>query len=243
MDEKVKENLENLLRYQSVDIELKKLNKVLDSDEALIAMNKSKKAFNDAKQTISQCEDQSSALVAMYEELIKYVNDNEELLVELEAAVQPDDEQDLSERVKKLESLKSKFTSAEKKAHDIDDKSKSVVRSRVEAIKTGNIAKQKYNDSKTKHGELVASKADEVKRLETELAKMEIKLDKTLYSEYKRLSDDNVFPPVVPARGDEKKAVFSCGGCGIGLSQQANTLLKDEGWCRCDNCRRIIVKK
>ncbi|MCH5351740.1 MAG: hypothetical protein J1F39_07220 [Clostridiales bacterium] len=243
MDEKVRQNLENLLRYQSVDIELKKLNKLLNSDEALLAMNRSKKAFNDAKQTLTQSEEQSASLVALYEELLKYVADNEELLAELEGAVASDDEQDIAERVKKLESLRGKFGTADKKAHELDEKAKSVVRARVEAIKTGNVAKQKYNDSKAKHGELVASKADEVKRLQTELAKMESLLDKTLFEEYKKLSDDSVFPPVVPAHGDEKKGAYSCGGCGIGLSQQANTLIKDEGWCRCDNCRRIIVKK
>lgn len=243
MDEKVKQDLQNLLRYQSVDIELKKLNKLLNSDEALIAMNKSKKAFNDAKQTITQCEEQSTGLLDSYDELVKYVNENEELLAELENAGAADDEQAIAERVKKLESLRSKFTSADKKAHDIDDKSKNVCRSRFEAIKTGNIAKQKYNESKIKHGELVASKADESGRLVGELEKMQGKLDPTLYGEYKALSDDNVFPPVVPARGDEKKGIYNCGGCGIGLSQQANTLLKNDGYCRCDNCRRIIVAK
>lgn len=243
MDEKVKQNLENLMRYQSVDIELKKLNKVISGDEALIAMHKSKKAFNDAKETITQSEEQSAALVALYEELLKYVADNETLLAELEGAMQSDDEQAIAERVKKLESLRGKFGTADKKAHELDEKAKTVVRARVEAIKTGNAAKQKYNDSKAKHGELVASKEGEVKKLQAELEKMESVLDKTFYSEYKKLSDDNVFPPVVPARGDEKKAAYNCGGCGIALSQQANTLLKDEGWCRCDNCRRIIVKK
>ncbi len=243
MDEKVKKNLENLLKYQAVDIELKKLNKLLNTDESLIAMNKSKKAFNDAKQTISQCEEQSNGLIDSYEELVKYVNENEALLAELENAGTPEEEQDIAERVKKLESLRSKFTSADKKAHDIEDRSKSVCRSRMDAIKTGNIAKQKYNESKVKHGELVSSKADESNRLVSELEKMRVQLDPTLYDEYKKLEEDNVFPPVVPARGDEKKGLYNCGGCGIGLSQQANTLLKDDGWCRCDHCRRIIVAK
>ena len=242
MDEKVKLNLENLMRYQAVDIELKKLNKLLNSDDALVVMHKSKKAFSDAKETIAQSEDQSGELVALYEELLKYVSDNEALIAELEGAAQTDDEQELSERVKKLESLKGKFGTADKKAHELDEKSKKVVRARVEAIKTGNAAKQKYNDSKAKHGELVASKEGEVKKLQAELEEMEKVLDKTFYAEYKKLSDDNVFPPVVFARGDSKSAI-SCGGCGIALSQQANTHLKDEGWCRCDNCRRVIVKK
>ncbi len=241
MDETVKHNLENLLKYQSVDIELRKLNNLIGKDEALVGMNKHKKAFNDAKQALSDCEQQSGSLISTYDELKKYVDDNAAMLAELEAA-EPQTEEELTERVKKLESLKSKFQSADKKAHDMDERSKSICRARVEAIKSGNNAKQEYNKSKEKHGALVNSKANELNELKSKLESMRASLDQALFDDYQKLASENIFPPVVPARGDDKKGIFNCGGCGIGLSQQANTLLRDQGFCRCDHCRRIIVK-
>lgn len=242
MDESVKQNFQKLLEYQKKDIELKKLNTLIERDAALAGMNKNKKAFNDAKQVISDGEAQAGSLLEMYNELIKYVEDNEALLAEFEKAEATESEEELAERVKKLESLKSKFQSADRKAHDIDDKSKDICAKRAEAIRSGNIAKANYNAAKEKHTALVDSKADEMNALKSELDKMRGAIDATMFSEYQKLVEDNKFPPVVPASGDDKKGMYNCGGCGIGLSQQANTLVKDQGWCRCDNCRRIIVK-
>lgn len=221
---------------------MRKLTTLINRDAALAAKNKHRNAFNDAKQTISDCDKQSGSLVSSYEELCKYIDDNEAMFGELESVGGDLSEEELAERVKRLESFKSKFQNADKKAHDLDAKSKDVCRSRVDAIRTGNAAKAAYKEASDKHNALVESKASEYNALKTELEKLRGELDDKMYSEYEKLVEENKFPPVVPASGDDKKGVFNCGGCGIGLPQQGNALLKDQGWCRCDNCRRIIVK-
>lgn len=241
MDENVKQNFINLIKYQQKDIELRKLNSVLERDSALVSMNVHKKAFNDAKQTIYDCEQNASGIIDGYSELQKYVDDNEAILAELERS-EAATEEELEARVKKLDSLKSKFTSADRKAHDLDERSKKVCQARVDAIKSGNVAKQKFNEAKEKHGALVNSKSDELNKLKSELEQMRSMLDDNLYVEYQKLVDESKFPPVVQASGDEKKSLFNCGGCGLALPQQGNALLKDKGWCRCDNCHRIIVR-
>lgn len=241
MDENVKKNFQNLIKYQDKDIELKKLNSLIERDPALASMNVQKKMFNDAKQAITESEQQAGNVIGLFGELRKYVDDNETVLAGLESS-EAETEEELAERVKKLDSLKSKFLSAEKKARDLDDRSKNICRTRVDAIKTGNAAKQKFNDAKEKHGALVGSKSAELEALKAELAAMRPSLDEKLYAEYQKLVEENKFPPVVPASGDEKKGMFNCGGCGLSLPQQGNALLKDQGWCRCDNCRRMIVR-
>ncbi|MCH5161101.1 MAG: hypothetical protein J1G04_03630 [Clostridiales bacterium] len=243
MDENVMQNLKKLIDYQKKDIELRKLTAILNSDEALINMNKNKKAFDDAKQTLSDSEEQSGELIDMFAELEKYVDENEALLAEFENAELGDEtEEALAERLKKLESVRAKFQNAEKKAHDINDKSGRICQTRNEAIKTGKIAKQKYADAKAKHSALVSSKADEMNKLKSDLEQLAKTLDKEFFEEYNKLAEEKKFPPVVMARGDEKKGLYNCGGCGLSLPQQGNALLNDNGWCRCDNCRRIIVR-
>ncbi len=240
MDEKVKHNFQKLLEYQKKDIELRKLNDMLNRDEALVSMNKNKRLFNDAKQTISDCEQQAGALLDTYSELQKYVEDNEALLTELEKVESNDD--DIEVRVKKLESLKSKFQMADKRLHDVEDKSKCVCAKRADALKSGNAAKHKFTEARDRHNQLVSSKSKELEGLKSELERLRAGLDQSMYTEYTKLVEDNKFPPVVPAAGDEKKNMFNCGGCGLGLPQKGNAMLADQGWCRCENCRRIIVK-
>ncbi len=241
MDENIKQKFQKLIEYQKKDIELRKLNAVIDRDEALAGMNKHKRAFNDAKQAIKDCEVQAGSLIDTYAELQKYVADNEELLAALDA-VEAASEDELAERVKKLESLKSKFASADKKAHDIDERSKELLRARTDAVKTGNAAKAKYNEAKSKHEALIGSKSSDLERLKAELEKLRSGLDEALFREYSKLVAENKFPPVVPASGDDKKGMFNCGGCGLGLPQSGNAELNDKGYCRCDSCRRLIVK-
>ncbi len=239
MDENLKKNFLQLFKYQEKDRELRKLNAFINHDDALVAMNRSKKAFNDAKQILSDSEVQAGSIIESFAELSKYIEENEKLVTELENT-EPENEEDLAERVKKLESLKSKFTNAEKKAHDLADRAKDVCRSHVEAIKTGKTAKQKYAESKEKHAALVNSRAEEKNKLVHELEALGKDIDPKLFEEYRKLDEDNKFPPVVKASGDDKSG-YNCGGCGLSLPQQGNALLKDKGYCRCENCRRIIV--
>lgn len=241
MDDKLKQEFQKLLDYQRKDIELRRLNNEIGRDPALLDKNRHKKDFNDAKQTIAESEEQAGALLSSYEELKTYIEENESLLGALESS-EAESEDDLAERVKKLESLKSKFQQADKKAHDIDDRSKRVCSARASALKKGKEAKQKYNEASEKHSKFVDSKSETLARLKSELDALRAKLDEKLFEEYKKLDAENKFPAVVPASGDEKKGMFNCGGCGLALPQQGNALLKDQGYCHCDNCRRIIVK-
>lgn len=240
MEENVKQNFLKLLEYQKKDIELRKLNNVLGRDEALASMNKSNRAFNDAKAALTECEQQAGGLLDSYAELQKYIEENEAVLNELEDS-EAASEDEIAARVKKLESLKSKFQTADKKMHDIEDRSKAVCVRRSDALKSGKAAKAKFAEAREKHNKLVSSKSDEMNKLKTELESLQKSLDPQLFEEYKKLVADNKFPPIVPAAGDEKKNLYNCGGCGLNLPQKGNAMLGDKGWCRCENCRRLIV--
>ncbi|MDE5562989.1 MAG: hypothetical protein K2J01_05530 [Clostridiales bacterium] len=241
MDEKIKQSFKMMIAYQKKDIELRKLNNLIDRDEALAVMNKYKHAFNEAKRAIAECEQQAGVLLDMFAELQKYIEDNESVLAELENSDSGDSEEELERRVKRLESLKSKFQSADKKMHDIQDKARAVCNRRAEALKTGKAAQQRFVEAREKHGKLVSSKADELNKLKAELEEMRKSLDPKLFAEYAKLVDENKFPPIVRGVGDDKKNMFNCGGCGLNLSQKGNASLNDQGWFRCENCHRIIV--
>ncbi len=242
MDENIKKELQKLIEYQKKDIELRKLNAFISRDGALAEKNKQEKLFNEAKQKLDECEQTAGTLIASYNELKKYVDDAESLFGELESS-EAETEEQLEERMKKLESVRGKISGADKKATDLDKRSKDVNRARADAMKAGKIARTKYTEAKDKHNELVKSKSDEVSRLNSELAALRGSLDQKMLEEYVKLDGEGKFPPVAPAAtSDERKGMYSCGGCGLNLSQQSNTLLRERGWCRCDTCRRIIVK-
>ena len=239
MDENIQQKFLKLLDYQKKDIELRKINDALARDESRLVMNKNKKLFDEAKNTIAECEKQASAIMNLIDEMQKYVADNEKLLTDMEN-VDVDDVEDFNEYMKKLESLKSKFQAADKRVHDLDAKGKAVVEERKNALRSGKNAQAKHAEAKEKHAQLLNSKSDEMNKLKSELESIRRELDTKLLEEYNRLVSENKFPPVAPARTTEK-GVYNCGGCGISLPQKDNALLKDKGWCRCENCRRLVV--
>lgn len=241
MDEQLKAKFKAIIDYQRKDIELRKINLTIEKDEALASMNANKRAFNEAKQALSDCESEAAVQLENYAELQKYIADIEATFADIDG-VEVEGEEEIAQRFRKLESLRAKFGSAEKKLHDIEDKSKSVCAKRADALKSGKSAKQKHEEARARHEKLVSSKAGEVNKLKAELAEMQKSLDPKLLEEYKKLAAENKFPPFVPAAGDEKKNQYNCGGCGLNLPQKGNAMLKDQGYFRCENCRRIIVK-
>ena len=82
MDETLKQKFKVLLAYQKKDIELRKINSALERDTALAEMNKHKRAFNEAKQAIAECEQSAGGLLEQFAALQKYIDDNEALLAE-----------------------------------------------------------------------------------------------------------------------------------------------------------------
>ena len=52
MDENIKQKFLKLLDYQKKDIELRKINDALARDESRLVMNKNKKLFDEAKNTM-----------------------------------------------------------------------------------------------------------------------------------------------------------------------------------------------
>lgn len=241
MDDTLKQKFAVLLEYQKKDIELRKLTAVIDRDEALVHMNKNRRIFNEAKQTMADCDGAAGTILDQYNTLVKYVEENEALLAELEKAAEGDDA-DIETRVKRLESLKSKFQNAEKRMHDISDKAKSTCKRRADALKAGKNAQQLHNDAREKHMALIKSKEAELNKLKAELAALAKKLDPKLFEEYKALVAEGKFPPVVYAVGGEKN-MYNCSGCGLSLPQNNNAMLGNQGWCRCENCRRMIIMR
>ena len=62
-----------------------------------------------------------------------------------------------------------------------------------------------------------------------------------MFEIYKQITAENKYPAFVPAMGDD--ASPACGACGMGLSGTAKNDLKNQGYCRCETCRRIIYKQ
>lgn len=240
MNETTKRNFQMLFAYQKKEIELRKIYDAIKRDPELVNKNRYEHDFGEAKQVLEDCSKQANSLLNSYSDLQRNIADNEAALAALEQS-DAESEEELSARVKKLEGLKNKFQSAEKKASDFERNSKAVCNRRAEAVKAGKEAQAKYKTSKDKYGELLKAKTPEVNKLKAELAAMREKLDPTLFAEYQKLVDSGKFPAVVPARTADKKNMFNCGGCGLGLPQSGNATLIKDGYFRCENCHRIVV--
>ena len=73
--------------------------------------------------------------------------------------------------------------------------------------------------------------------LKKQIKALEKGLDAELFSKYKELRKDGVFPMFVELNDK------SCGGCRTNLPSSTLERIKEHGYIRCENCRRIIYTK
>ena len=111
----------------------------------------------------------------------------------------------------------------------------------TEAQKTGKTARTVYADSKAKYEEFKKDKEQEYEKIKNRLAELQKTVEPKVFEVYKQITAEGKYPAFVPAIGDD--ASPACGACGMGLSGTAKSDLKNQGYCRCETCRRIIFKQ
>lgn len=233
-------DLNKILEYQKVDIELKKIYDKFEKNEENKKMELAKNEFNNAKNTVMQCEQQAEVLIGMqadlttqrdtllkeYEDLILIVENNE-------------DDESVEANIEKLEEMKKKLSEFEKKVNGIKTKIETVITDYKEANDTGRKQKQAFMQAKNKLDKFKSEYADSINELTGKLDKMSKEIDPQSMAIYKSVTDEGKYPAFVEAYHDSDD-MYSCRGCGIALSQKRKSELLEDGACRCETCRRII---
>lgn len=234
-------NIEGMLKYQSLDREINKLNDEFKTHEITRQYNKYMKLY---KQTIEDGKRMSGAagehfvnierLTKQYEKLLADIDEYYRGVDEITDLKQADYyEKQLLKLDAALESIEKELDNVRKELTKLDADAKAFfanANSYYQAVK-----KLTPEMEKVKLG--IQSRAKEVMLAQKEIEKA---IEPELVEKYKKAKEIAKFPPLVPF--DE--ATSSCMGCGLELSKDIAAKLRQDGGLEfCPNCNRLVYKQ
>lgn len=234
-------NLDTMLKYQELDIKLKRVFDKLEKSEASEKMEQARNKFNNAKKTVQDCEKAAESTVAVFDQASAQLTELGQKLSELQLIIEnAESEEDLGELVPQLEALKGKVSSFERKLNECKIESEKLVKEYQDANSIGLKMRNIYSAAKAEFTELSKAAEPEITELRRKLKEIEGTIDPETMKMYKALTSENKYPAFVEARKTDK--TYSCNGCGMMLSQKNLSTLNENGYCTCETCRRIIYK-
>ncbi len=229
-----------LLEYQKVDLKLKKLNDEIAMNEDYKTMKAKKEEFNNAKQAVGEAEALAETIMNAYNGALEYLKSNAQKVESIVAKLSSGQLDDEAEKnaVEELEKLKATLTEWEKKVSTLKANADKAIANYSNAQKIGASAKATYASAKAKYTEFKESKCADYELLKKQLEELQKTVDPKVFEVYKQITAEGKYPAFVPLMGDE-----ACGACGMTLSGTAKNDIKNQGYCRCETCRRIIYKQ
>ncbi len=228
--------LKELLEYQSVDGELRKIELELAASEERKKYVQAKKFMETAGEKLEAQDKRARDLKALFERLSEEFGEIERAIAEYadldemvenggDIAFYKKNVQSLADRLRAMKGELSKLAS------DVENAGEEYKRMKKQTISM----QKQYKEYNEKFKEVKNSRADEVKKINARLEALGAKIPPEILERYKAKRRDKIFPVVVPLNGE-----FCICGRDFPLAQQGR--LSGGGVVECEHCHRFIYK-
>lgn len=234
----MKDTIKKMLDYQTIDGELNKLEKELEGSEDKKQAQKMLEIFKSGQQTADELEKEAAKAGDELEIVKKNYETNCKMAEKLTAI---NIEKLTDEQVVKLnadlETVLNTLSTIEKKLVALNKQVQTILTKFEQAKRNAVASKNNYSKYKISYENFLKEQEPKIQKYKTILAKMEKEVDSALFSKYKALRQDKLFPVIVSLNDN------LCSGCRMSLSVNDLNKLKANGYAICENCRRIIYIK
>ncbi len=228
--------LKELLEYQSVDGELRKIEQEVAASEERKKYIQAKKFMETAGDKLEAQDKRARDLKALFEKLTEEFEEINKTIAEyadLDEMVENGG--DISFYKKSVQSLVDRLRAMKgelnKLASDIENASEEYKRMKKQTISM----QKQYKEYNEKFKEVKNARAEEVKEINARLETIGAKIPPEILERYKAKRRDKIFPVVVPLNGE-----FCICGRDFPLAQQG--ALSGGGVVECEHCHRFIYK-
>ncbi|MBQ0099495.1 MAG: MEMO1 family protein [Firmicutes bacterium] len=229
--------IEEILKYQKKDAELRKIEVELANSEERKKTVSAKKFIESSSENIDKLDLRAAELVSAYEkatnEQLKLKEQQDEIGHALSTVA---DENAASFLLKKAEELLNMIKNLGQEAKRISNEIQNVIKEYAQLKNNLAVAKTQFNEYGEKYQALKASKKDDMDNINKELAVLRKAVDPVLMEKYDKKRAEKLFPVIFEAKEDV------CGACSMNLSMIDIAKLKNGEIIECDNCRRLLYK-
>lgn len=228
--------LKELLEYQSVDGELRKIEQEVAASEERKKYIQAKKFMETAGDKLEAQDKRARDLKALFEKLTEEFEEINKTIAEyadLDEMVENGGDitfykKSVQSLVDRLRAMKGELN---KLASDIENASEEYKRMKKQTISM----QKQYKEYNEKFKEVKNARAEEVKEINARLETIGAKIPPEILERYKAKRRDKIFPVVVPLNGE-----FCICGRDFPLAQQG--ALSGGGVVECEHCHRFIYK-
>jgi len=229
--------MQEMIRYQQIDMQIRKLNAELASSKNKKGAGEMQQYLKDGQAKLLKLEEVAENLTKQYEKAVKLYNDFVTKLETLNKSVE-------SLNVEKVEELENTINNFKANSETLENNISALANKINQANKEfevlmNNAKKAKHNLEvyKANYNKEKAQIEPEIARLSKELLDQKAKVDKNLLAKYTQKSEGKAFPIFVPETDGK------CGGCRMEISASKRSDLKSKGVIECENCGRLIYLK
>lgn len=229
--------IKELLAYQEVDAQLRKIEMELLNNEDRKKALSAKKYLDGVETSVSKLDVKAAELNTAFNNIKIAQEKIKEQEAEFNKALTSvEDESEAQYLLKKISELLSKIKSLNQEATRISTEIQAIVKEYAGIKSMTKAAQSQYAEYGKKYNDFKGSKQAEKEAIEKKLAELGKKVPKEYFDKYTKKRADKIYPVVFEVKGDV------CGACSMQLSMAALSKLKNGEIVECDQCRRLLYK-
>ena len=229
--------LNELLEYQKVDAELRKIEQEVAASEEQKKYAQANKFMKSAPERFEAQDRRAAELAALREDLIRRAEDISKQIAEYsELDEMVEEGGDVSFYKKNAQALLDRLRGLRSEMQKLNADIASTVEEYDRFKKQGAAMQKQYKEYKAKRDELVNTHKDEVNSLRARLAEIAKKIPEDTLAKYQQKRKENIFPIIAPLNGN------MC-VCGMDFPLALQERLAGGNVVECEHCRRFVYKK
>ena len=229
--------LSELLEYQTVDAQLRKIEQEVSSSEENKKYAQANKFMKSAPERFEAQDRRAAELAALREDLIRRAEDITRQIAEYsELDEMVEEGGDVSFYKKNAQALLDRLRALKGEMQKLNSDIAATVEEYERFKKQGAAMQKQYKEYKVRRDELVASRKEEANALQARLKEIAARIPPETLKKYLQKRKENIFPIVVPLNG-------SMCVCGMDFPLALRDRLAGGNVVECENCRRFVYKK
>ncbi len=229
--------LQELLEYQRLDGELRKIEMELNATEEKKKLNQAKIVMRNAEQRIAAQDKRAVELKALRDSLIARVDETSKAIAEysdVEELVEGGG--DVGFYKKSAQQLMDRVRSMKSELNKLIAEIEQLTAEYKKLMEQGKLMSRQKREYTEKFKEVQAKYADRIAQLNSQMEEAAKKIPPEILDRYRQKRKEKIFPVLVPLNGD------MC-VCGMDLPLAQRNSLAGGNVIECENCHRFIYKQ
>lgn len=226
--------MQELLKYQDLDNQLRKVVGILNASESRKKANQMQQYLKETQLKLISLDKSSGQIVDFFNKLKQEeiaIVEKVESLLKKDGNISLDDYElvsnEISKLIDKLSKIERDLNSVQNKLISVNKEFEGLMKNAKTARNNLNVYKQEYDKQKAQY-------EPQIEKLKQELVEQKKKVKPELLAKYNAKAEGKIFPIFVSLKDNR------CSGCRMEVSASKIKDLKSRHYVECENCGRII---